>query len=271
MQKVSFKERLVAGKTVFGTLVVSESPRWMEVLPGSGLDFVFIDTEHIALGRNTLSWMCQSYTAIGLPPLVRIPSPDPYAATMVLDGGACGVIAPYVESVEQVRSLVGAVKKRPIKGGKLERMLDGSEQETELDAYIEKANRESVLIINVESVDGIEALDDMLKVPGLDGILIGPHDLSCSLGIPEHYDHPQFLEACKTILTRARGAGLSAGIHFWGEPEQQVEFINLGANILVHSADILLFKKYLTKEIKAIRQASGEFDQPEGASPEINI
>ena len=101
---------LKQGQTVFGTLIVSPSPRWPEVVRGCGLDFVFIDTEHIALDRAELNWMCQTYAALGLPPLVRIPSPDPYTATMVLDGGAAGVIAPYVETVEQAQTLRGAVK-----------------------------------------------------------------------------------------------------------------------------------------------------------------
>ena len=79
-------------RPVFCTLIVSPSPRWPEVVRGCGLDFVFIDTEHIALDRAELSWMCQTYAALGLSALVRIPAPDPYAATMVLDGGAAGVI-----------------------------------------------------------------------------------------------------------------------------------------------------------------------------------
>ena len=93
------------GNTVFGTLIVSPSPKWPEVVATCNLDFVFIDTEHVALDRAQLSWMCQTYSALGIPPLVRIPSPDPHAATMVLDGGAAGVIAPYVESAEQVNAL----------------------------------------------------------------------------------------------------------------------------------------------------------------------
>ncbi len=100
MTPAELRKRLHSGETSFGTLIVSPSPRWPEAVKTCGLDFVFIDTEHIALDRAQLSWMCQTYAALGLPPLVRIPSPDPFAATMVLDGGAAGVIAPYVESAE---------------------------------------------------------------------------------------------------------------------------------------------------------------------------
>ena len=257
MKPVELRKRLHAGEISFGTLIVSPSPRWPDAVRGCGLDFVFIDTEHIALDRAQLSWMCQTYSALGLPPLVRIPSPDPYAATMVLDGGAAGVVAPYIETAEQVQALRGAVKMRPIKGQKLKRMLGGAKAEPELEAYIEKGANERLLIVNIESTHAMAALDDILTVPDLDGILIGPHDLSCSLGLPERYDHPDFLAACQTIFRKARAAGVGAGIHFWGEVGQQVHLLELGANMLIHSADISLFTKHLQVELNEIKQAVG--------------
>ncbi|MGV3663633.1 MAG: HpcH/HpaI aldolase family protein [Prosthecobacter sp.] len=248
---------LHSGTPVFGTLIVSPSPRWPDAVRSCGLDFVFIDTEHIALDRAELSWMCQTYTALGLPPLVRIPSPDPYTATMVLDGGAAGVIAPYVETVEQVQALRGAVKLRPIKGQKLQRMLQGTAVEADLQNYIEEGAARRLLVINIESVPAMEALDDILAVPGLDAVLIGPHDLSCNLGVPEEWEHPKFLEACETIFRKARAAGVGAGIHFWGDVEQHARFLKMGANMLIQSGDISLFQKHLRLELAAVKKAAG--------------
>jgi 2-keto-3-deoxy-L-rhamnonate aldolase RhmA len=256
MTPTQFRQALVDGRNLFGTLIVSASPRWPEAVRGTGIDFVFIDTEHIALDRNELSWMCQVYAAHGLPPIVRIPAPDPYAATMVLDGGAAGIIAPYVETVEQVQALRGAVKLRPLKGRKLHGVLQGAALESDLGSYIGNGAANRSLIINVESVPAMEALDDLLAVPGLDGVLIGPHDLSCSLGIPERYDHPDFIAACTLIFKKARAAGIGAGIHSWGTPEEHGRMMQLGANLLIQSADILLFQKYLRLEIKAVREAA---------------
>ena len=257
MTPSELRKHLRAGERLFGTLIVSTSPRWPEVVRECGLDFMFIDTEHIALDRAELSWMCQTYAALGLPPLVRIPSPDPYSATMVLDGGASGVVAPYVETVEQVQALRGAVKMRPIKGQKLKGMLEGDRVEPELEAYIQDGAKERLLIVNIESGPALDALDDILTVPDLDGVLIGPHDLSCSLGLPEQYDHPNFLAACETIFQKARAAGVGAGIHFWGDIEQQTHMLKLGANMLIHSADILLFQKHLRADLEAIRRSAG--------------
>ena len=80
------KSSLQAGRRVYGTLITSSSPLWPPFIKRTGVDFVFIDTEHVALDRETVSWMCRAYAALGITPIVRIPSPCPYAACQVLDG-----------------------------------------------------------------------------------------------------------------------------------------------------------------------------------------
>src|SRR5262245_42402682 len=188
MRGREIRQSLHEGRLIYSTAITAPSPRFPELLRKAGTDFVFIDTEHTPLGRETLSWMCQVFAALGIPPVVRIPSPDPYEAAKVLDGGAGGVIGPYVESAEQVRALTGAARWRPLKGRRLDEALrDPGTLEPELRAYLEARNDDTVLIINIESVPAINNLDAILAVPGLDAVLIGPHDLSCSLGVPEQY------------------------------------------------------------------------------------
>jgi 4-hydroxy-2-oxoheptanedioate aldolase len=256
MNSTQFTTKLRAGELLFGTLIVSPSPMWPAALEGSGLDFVFLDTEHIALDRAQLSWMCQTYARMGLPPVVRIPSPDPFEATKALDGGAGGVIAPYVETAQQVQALRGAVKLRPVKGRRLAERLTGAPFERELEDYARRRNT-AALIVNIESVPALDALDEILAVPDLDAVLIGPHDLSCSLGMPEQYDRPEFLAACETIFRKARAAGVGAGIHSWGSVEAQSRYLRCGANLLIHSADLTLFQKHLRLELAAVKQAAG--------------
>ena len=254
--KQPFSERLRAGEPLFGTLIVSPSPMWPRAMEGSGLDFVFIDTEHIALDRAQVSWMCQAYARMGLPPIVRIPSPDPFEATKMLDGGAAGIIAPYVETADQAQALRGAVKLRPLKGQRLSERLGGTAFEPTLEEYVQGRNTQA-LILNIESVPAMKALDAILAVPDLDAVLIGPHDLSCSLGMPEQYDQAEFLAACEMIFRKARASGIGAGIHFWGSVEEQARFLRLGANMLIHSADITLFQKHLRLDLAAVKQAAG--------------
>ena len=253
----TFSERLRKGEKLYGTLIVSTSPQWAENFAKMGLDFVFIDTEHIAIERTTLAWMCQTYRALNLNPIVRILSPNPYLACAALDGGACGIIAPYVETVHEAKELVGAVKLRPIKGKKLQDALDGSVPFPEnLSKYTQKAAAKRTLILNIESVEAMNNLDDILSVEGIDGILIGPHDLSTSLNIPEDYKNPKFNDAVRDILQRARARGLGAGIHFiMGQQniELELNWIEAGANFIVHSADIIAARDALNKEFAILK------------------
>jgi len=252
---------LKEGRRVYGTLIVSTSPEWPAVVKGLGLDFVFIDLEHVAIERTTLSWMCRTYSAMGLAPVVRITNPDPYEASTVLDAGAEGIIAPYIETAEQVQKLRGAVKQRPIKGGRLDAILagEGDASGSELDAYIRLRNQ-AALIVNIESVPAIDALDEILAVPQLDAVLIGPHDLSCSLGIPEQYDRPEFDHAVRDILHRARRNHIGAGIHYMmGDIEQEIGWIlEEGANLVIHRADLEVFKNEMGAQIRQIRSALGD-------------
>ena len=268
----SLRSALHAGEHIYGTLIVSPSPAWVKAVRDIGLDFVFIDTEHIPLQRDTLAWMCQAYAAVGLPPIVRIPSPDPYQACMVLDGGAQGIIAPYIETPEQVRALVGAVKHKPIKGRTLEGLLQGAPAGEPLCNYLDDANAQHVLIINIESVPALNALDEILAVPGLDGVLIGPHDLTCSLGIPEQWNHPTFIASVVHIITSTRAAGLGVGIHviFDNSLEQEARWMRMGANLVVHHADILSFRFAMKRDLAALRTAVGQGTQSE-TTHSINI
>lgn len=256
MKPETLAQRLRAGKTMVGTLITSTSPVCAQAVAASGLDFVFLDTEHIPLDRAQLGWMCQAYARMGLPPLVRVPSPDPFAATMALDVGAGGIIAPYIESAAQVRTMAGAVKFRPVKGERFARRLNGELFEPALEDYLHRRNVEP-LIVNIESVPAILALDDILAVAELDAVLIGPHDLSCSLGLPEQYEHPEFLRACEKILRLARAAGLGAGIHFFGSPEAMARFHSMGANLLIHASDLALFQRALCGDLQTLRALCG--------------
>lgn len=248
-------ESLHAGRYVFSSAIVGMSPQWPSLAKQTGIDFVFVDTEHVPLDRQTLSWICQTYQALGLPPVVRIPCNDPFEACKVLDAGAGGVIGPYVETAQQVRGLVGAVKLRPLKGDRLQEALrDPSTLEPELRDYLEQRNGDKILIVNIESVPAIENLAEICAVPGLDAVLIGPHDLSCSLGIPEQYDHPRFDEAVRTIFRIARERGVGAGIHFWLGLEQEITWAKAGGNLVMHASDLAAFSRTLKSEVELLRR-----------------
>src|SRR4029453_15373549 len=135
------------------------SPLWPDLVKKTGIDFVFVDTEHTPIDRQTLSWICQAYLALGLPPVVRLPCNDPFEACKALDAGAGGIIGPYLETAEQARALAGAVKRRPLKRRRLaETLRERKTLEPELADYLEKRNGEKIFIANIESVPAIENL-----------------------------------------------------------------------------------------------------------------
>jgi len=259
MDSGDFLTQLKSGRRLYGTSVASSSPLWPPAVKRAGADFVFIDTEHKPFERATVAQMCLAYRAVGLPPLVRIPSPDPYEACQVLDGGAAGVLAPYIEHPEQVQNLVGATKLRPLKGERLEEALrDRDCLGPELNDYLERRNSGNFLMINIESVPALRRLGQILAVPGLDGVIIGPHDLSVSLGVPEQYSNPRFEEAVEGIVSKVVEKGLAVGIHFPQDPDLQIKWAQRGLNIILHSSDLCLFQQGLERDITTIRRAIGD-------------
>jgi 4-hydroxy-2-oxoheptanedioate aldolase len=189
---------------------------------------------------------------------------------MVLDDGAAGVVAPYIEQAEQVQQLRGATKLRPLKGQRLNDALAGKPLPGDLANYAPGLNENNLLIVNIESVPAVENLDRILDVPGIDSVLIGPHDLSCNLGKPEQYDDPTFLKTAETIFAKARAKGIGAGIHAWGDTASQARFVNMGANLLIHKADITFFKNGIRDELAEIREKLG-LQPGDTATGEVNI
>lgn len=271
LSPISLLQKLKNGQNVYGTCITSTAPMWPKAIKQTGVDFVFLDTEHIPLDRAELARLCQQFRAFDITPIVRIPSPDPYRACQVIDGGALGVVAPYLESVEQVRELVGATKFRPLKGERLNAYLTGAEtMSDDMKAYIDSYNPGTICIANIESVPALNRLDELLSVPGLDAVFIGPHDLSVSLGLPEQYDHPDFEAAVRTIIHTTRAKGLAIGIHFSLEPERQIQWMREGVNIVVHSFDVALFSQRLRHDFRIIKEAVGD-DQSTDVNPQLIV
>ena len=257
--KMGLLEKMKSGQNVYGTCITSTAPMWPAAVKKTGVDFVFIDTEHVPLSRNEMAALCQQFRSLDITPIVRIPALDAFLACQAIDAGALGVVAPYLESTQQVLELVGATKYRPLKGELLQKYLTGElEIPVAVKDYVNSVNASNICIANIESVPAMEKLDVMLSVKGLDAVFIGPHDLSISLGIPEQYDHPLFEEAVKTIIHKTRSHGLSIGIHFSLEPQRQIRWMEEGANIVVHSFDVALFTQRLRQDLDTIRAAAGD-------------
>jgi 4-hydroxy-2-oxoheptanedioate aldolase len=251
---------------VYGTLITSASPKMFDLSISLGLDYVFFCTEHIFYNPDNLGWMCRAYKAAGINPVVRILEPNPFLATQALDAGAGAILVPYVENIEDVYDLVGAVKYRPLKGDKLKKILHGDEKPSaELQAYLKNYNKNYTLLLNIESPTGVKNMEQFFSIqsvdgPGIDGIVIGPHDLSVSYEMPEKYRSKEYLDLSCEIIKKARAYGVAAGCHSGsrGSLDVQMEWAKAGANIIMHSADIFLFADKLQDDMNCIREVKGE-------------
>lgn len=261
-----FRHALHAGNRVYGTLITNTSPKMFDSVLSLGLDFVFLCTEHSTYNPETLSWMCRAFKAAGINPVVRILEPSPFLATQALDAGACSVLVPYVEDVEDVLALIGAVKYRPLKGKKLQRILHGDETlSAEMQAYILAHNRHNSLLINIESPTGVQNLDTFLsyKAPGgsgVDGIVLGPHDLSTSYEMPEKYASEEFLRLSRGIIQDTRAKGVAAGGHtgYRNSLDLSIDWAQHGANIILHCSDIYFAADKAQHDFNRIKNSLGE-------------
>ncbi|MFI3256731.1 MAG: aldolase/citrate lyase family protein [Spirochaetales bacterium] len=254
MNASDFAQAIKNRKTVFGTCITMTSPHMVKFIDDLGTDFLFIDTEHIPQDREMLSWMCHAFIGKGQTPLVRIPSPDIYETSKVLDGGAMAVLIPYVETVEQVMMIGATIKYRPLKGDKLQKLVHGNiilsraEQQ-----YLDEFNKDRLFFINIESTEGIKNLDAMLNLNLVDAVIIGPHDLSVSLGIAEDYTNQKFEDAVQEIIAICVRHGVSVGNHFSVNRDSQLAWAKCGMNIILNSSDMGAFVSQIKDDMNYLR------------------
>lgn len=211
------KNRLRQGGRVYGTMFVVGRPgAGDERLEAMGLDYVIVDNEHSPFSRAETAAWCRRLRDAGLVPFVRVPIPASHYVTMALDGGAQGILAPYVERVEQVREVVAAAKYLPLKGEAVDRAVaEGVFPSDATRDHLAERNKNNVLVIGIESVAAMERLDELLSVPGVDAAFVGPNDLTIQLGVPADYQHPSYLEAVSHIHATCQAKGVPLVIHFF--------------------------------------------------------
>ena len=249
------KQALHAGRRVYGTMWARGlNVRWAPVLAGRGLDYVIIDNEHSPFSRTEVADLIFAFGTAGIAPLVRVPIPASHYVTMAVDAGAHGVLAPYCETVDEVREVVGACKWRPLKGEFIKRVMDTGEfPSEELRGYLEQRNADSFTIIGIESVPAVDNLEAILQVPGIEAIFVGPHDLSCSLGIPEQYDHPDFEGAVQRVIDTCDAAGVPMTMHF-SELRLSRRWIERGMRLVLFSSDLRMLPDAVAANFGDLRE-----------------
>lgn len=240
--KPSLRERVLKGEKVFGVFYKSNSPAMMEVIGYAGFDFVVIDCEHSPIGCESVENIVRYGDSVGIDTVVRVPSASEENIFHALDGGAAGVQIPNLSAVEDFAAASKSAKYYPLGTRGLSRNQRAARfgfWPKDVN-YTEHANENTLVAVHVENVEMAERIDDILKLPQIDVVFVGPADMSQSLGIPGKATDPRVVEVATRVIQKARAAGKGAGI-FVGNPAGLERYMAAGANYIIYSADVTLF------------------------------
>lgn len=204
--KAALQEDCVA----LGTWVQMASPEIVEVVGYQGYDFVIIDMEHGQFGFDLVPSMIRAADASNVTPIVRVPNNEESIILKVLDAGAMGVLIPGVSTREQAEKAVKATKYGPEFGVRGACPWTRAVQYNVKDwsAHVKWSNEETMAWLLIEGKDGVQNFEEILTVPHIDAIVMGPFDLSQSLGIPGQLNHPMLLQTLKEMVEKANAKGI---------------------------------------------------------------
>jgi 4-hydroxy-2-oxoheptanedioate aldolase len=251
--KNPLKETIASGRAALGYLVMMPSVAVVQALAASGADFVLIDLEHAPTGVETMAAMIAATNGTPAAPVVRVPGPRSDLVKPALDSGAFGIVFAQIATAEEARATVEVSRYAPQGnrgyGPGYAALRWGL---TPLE-YAAAANAELLNVVLIESLAGVQALDDVLSVAGLDVVVVSRGDLSANLGVPGQYEHPRLVqivaEAEAKILARP-GVALG-GVAF--TPEEAKTMIRTGYRFLVVGTDIALVQRTAAAQLSAIR------------------
>ncbi len=219
-------ETLAPGPAAIGTTVGPQSE--VRFLAGAGFDFLLFDTQHASVDIKDLGPAIAQTRGTGASPVVRVGDNRPELICYALDAGAKGIIVPMVNTAEEADRMVRACKYHPA-GIRSNSGIRGEWGEFDsYRAFMDAVNDELVIIPMIETIEAMEQIDEILDVPGIDVLLVGPSDLSIALDVPLEYDHPRYIEALDAIAAACRRHGVVPGMYFIPPGMEPAFFIQKG-------------------------------------------
>jgi 2-dehydro-3-deoxyglucarate aldolase len=232
-------------RKLLGSWINTCSPIVSELMSGLGFDFLTVDVEHSAADVPQVLQMVQGIRA-GNPkclPFVRTQGVEFSFVKRYLDAGAMGIIAPLVNNRAQAEELIRAVRYPPL-GDRGVGYCPANQYGRRVREVFEGANEEIYAIVQIEHIQAVENIDEILSVKGVDGVFIGPFDLSASMGLTGQFEHPDYIAARQRILDACRKAGVPAGIHVVEpDPDELEARFSEGFEILAYGLDITMISQ----------------------------
>lgn len=250
MRNNRFRDALAQEGAAFGHMIMEFGTRGIpQILEAAGVDFAVVDMEHSGFDMDRVADLMAWFKATGVTPFVRVPQPQYHFMARSLDAGAMGVMVPNVETPEQAREIVRAVKYAPIgqRGVGLGTAHTGYTM-PDPKAYLTEANEKTSVICQIESPLGVENSDGIAEVPGVDCLWVGHFDLSQAMGMAGSFQDPRFLSALERVVVACRRHGKAAAAQP-GTLKQAQEWWTLGFRVLSWRSDIALFRTALAEGI----------------------
>jgi 4-hydroxy-2-oxoheptanedioate aldolase len=247
------KEKLAKGEPVFSmTIRLVRTVDIASIAHTAGFESVYIDMEHSSFPLEAAGQICMACNALGVTPLVRVPGPDPFFIAKVMDAGAMGIIVPGVQSAEEARDAVRAIKHAPLGI----RSFSGAAPQLNYrslptDETIRELDQASMVVAMIESRTGLDAVENIAAVEGVDMLLVGASDLSTELGVAGQVDHPEVHKAFLRVIDACRAHGKAMGIGgMGGRPDLVRQYLELGAGFVSTGNDITFLSGAATQKRK---------------------
>jgi len=238
----------------FGAWTSLGHPSITEIFTRSGVDFVGIDLEHSTISQEQTQRIIATAHAGGAVCLPRVASHNGEQIQRVLDSGAGGILVPNVSSVEEIRRLVEWVKYPPM-GKRSFGVARAQGYGFDFDQYTQNWNERSILLIQIESIQSVEIAPELLAHDAVDGVMIGPYDISGSLGVPGQLQHPRLTQACSRVILAARQLGKACGTQIVEPtPESVSAAFSEGYTFVVLASDIFVLWKWSERMQQTIEQ-----------------
>lgn len=252
-----YREAVAAGRIPVGHMVMEFGTRGIaKIVEAADLDFVVYDMEHSGFEVERLYDLIAWSKACSFAPFVRVPQGLYHFLARIMDAGALGVMVGNVETPEQARSIVDAVKYAPLgKRGVALGVAHNDYVMPDAGEYFREINKSSVVICQIESELGVRNSEAIAAVEGVDCLWVGHYDLSQSMGIPAQFHHQRFLEALEKVVAAARKHGRTLGIQP-GSSEQADEWMAAGFNVISWQSDVSVYRGALEAGVKRLRERS---------------
>ena len=250
------KNRLKNGESIIGTMItLIENPDIAKIIKLSGFDFMIIDNEHGYFDYGVVARICSVARAIDFTTIIRIPEPRREIVLKYMEMGADGILLPNCENATTARLLIEYSKYAPMgnRGVSLMRGHTGFVVPTSATEYMQKANDETIIMCQIESPAGVDNVESILDVEGVDACFIGPNDLSQSYGLMGQFTHPTVVAAMDKVTTAAKAKGKFSGVHFSGSPDMLKPWMEKGMTLNLWSNDVTMMMNYAKEGLAKLK------------------